>query len=176
MLGGRKRIMVVGSGGAGKTTLAVNLGELTGLPVIHLDRHNWKPGWVSTPDDEWTEIVRGLVAADAWIIDGNYGSTLDMRARRCDTIIFFDFNRVVALWGAVKRAVLQRGRSRPDMAEGCPERLDLAFLKWIWSYNKVSRPKVLAAIEEAPKGALVITVHNRRQVRQFLSELRSFSV
>lgn len=173
---GRKRIMVVGSGGAGKTTLAINLGHLTGLPVIHLDRHNWKPGWVSTPDDEWKEIVRGLAAAEEWIIDGNYGGTLDIRARRCDAIIFLDFNRVAALWGAVKRALTQRGRARPDMAEGCPERLNLSFVRWIWSYNKVSRPKVLSAITKAPDGTLIIALHDRQRVQELLSALRSVPV
>jgi adenylate kinase family enzyme len=168
-----KRIMIVGSGGAGKTTLAIKLGEITGLPVVHLDRHNWKPGWVSTPEDEWKEIVTRLVAADEWIIDGNYGGTLGIRVRRSDTIIFFDFNRIVSLWGAVKRFLFQRGRSRPDMTEGCPERLDLAFLRWIWNYNRTSRPKVLRAIERAPKHVRVITLRNRRDVREFLAEVRS---
>ena len=170
---GAKRIMVVGSGGAGKTTLALKLGEATGLPVIHLDRHNWNPGWVPTPEDEWKEIVRELAATDRWIIDGNYGGTLITRARRCDTIVFFDFNRLISLWGAVKRATFHRGRSRPDMAEGCSERLDLAFLRWIWNYNSVSRPKVLRAIEQAPEGVRVISVRNRREVRELLNQLGS---
>jgi adenylate kinase family enzyme len=169
-LSGRKRIMVVGSGGAGKTTFAIKLREITGLPVIHLDRHNWKPGWVPTPQAEWKEIVRNLAATDEWIIDGNYGGTLGIRARRCDMIIFFDFNRLVSLWGAVKRATLQRGRMRPDISEGCPERLNAAFLRWIWSYNKLSRPKVVGAIEEALEGTAIVTLRNRREVRTFLRD------
>jgi len=176
LLTDRKRIMVVGSGGAGKTTLALKLGELTRLPVVHLDRHNWHSGWVPTPADEWRPKVEALAASDEWIIDGNYGGTLGIRVRRCDAIVFFDFNRVTCLWGAAKRAFLQRGASRPDMPEGCPERLDWAFLRWIWGYSRVSRPKVLSAIERASDDVEVVMVRNRRQARNLLESMRAVPV
>lgn len=88
MLHDRRRIMVIGSGGAGKSTFARALAMHTGLPLIHLDRHYWRPGWVPTPDAAWDECVRQLSSADSWIIDGNYSRTLSIRVQRCDAIVF----------------------------------------------------------------------------------------
>lgn len=70
-----RRVLVIGCGGAGKSTLARQLGEATGLPVIHLDAHYWRPGWVETPKETWRAAVDELIAADAWIMDGNYSGT-----------------------------------------------------------------------------------------------------
>ena len=74
-----QRILIIGSGGAGKSTLARRLGELTGIPVIHLDAHYWLPGWVVTPKEEWAGKVDALLQGDRWIMDGNFGSTLKQR-------------------------------------------------------------------------------------------------
>lgn len=165
--------MVVGSGGAGKTTFALKLGQLLGLPVIHLDRHFWNPGWIPTPKDEWKVVVRGLAETDEWIIDGNYGGTLDIRVRRCDAIIFFDFSRISSLKGALTRSLVQRGRTRPDMSDGCPERFDWEFLRWIWNYKKSSRPRVSNAIDQAGDDVQVVTLRNRREVRNLLDVLEA---
>ena len=106
---------------------------------------------------------------DRWIIDGNYGGTLDLRVERCDAIVFFDFNRLTCLWGAVKRRL--QGRPRPDMTPGNAERLDWGFLRWIWRYREVSRPEVLDAIRQAPPGVEIVTVTTRRAVRELLESL-----
>lgn len=171
MLRSCERIMVVGSGGAGKSTFALRLAELTGLPLIHLDLHHWKPGWEATPKDEWANVVQSLASSDRWIIDGNYGETLDLRVSRADAIVFFDFSRVTSLWGAIKRWMLRR--PRPDMVAGNHERLDPTFLRWIWNYPEVSRPKVMAAIQSAGPEVEVVLVRNRREVRQLLESLRN---
>jgi adenylate kinase family enzyme len=68
-----RRVLVIGSGGAGKSTFSVALGKRLELPVIHLDAHFWRPGWVETPKPEWRERVAQLAARDAWVMDGNYG-------------------------------------------------------------------------------------------------------
>ena len=172
MLRLRERIMVVGSGGAGKTTFALRLAELSGLPLIHLDRHHWKPGWEPTPKEEWANVVQSLASADRWIIDGNYGGTLDLRVRRADAVVFFDFSRFTSLWGAIKRWMLRR--PRPDMVTGNPERLNPSFLRWIWTYSEVSRPKVVVAIQKAGPDVEVVVVRNRREVRQLLESLRKY--
>lgn len=69
-----KRVLVIGSGGAGKTTFSRRLARATGLPLVHLDRHYWRAGWTPTPASEWTEAVRAFCAAKSWIMDGNYTS------------------------------------------------------------------------------------------------------
>ena len=99
----RRRILVVGSGGAGKSTFARELARRTGLPLVHLDLHYWKPGWTPTPPDEWLGRVRDLVRGDRWIIDGNYVGSLALRLERCDGVVFFDLPRLICLGGIARR-------------------------------------------------------------------------
>jgi adenylate kinase family enzyme len=78
-----KRVLVIGCGGAGKSTFAARLGTKVGLPVVHLDALYWRPGWQKTPEAEWQEVVEGLVRREAWVMDGNYGGTMDLRVTAC---------------------------------------------------------------------------------------------
>ncbi len=89
-----KRILVIGSGGSGKTTFARRLAERTKLPLIHLDALYWRPGWDPTPDEEWRAKVAELVNTPAWIMDGNYGGTLNIRLAACDAVVFLDIRNV----------------------------------------------------------------------------------
>ncbi|HEX7103411.1 MAG TPA: hypothetical protein VF201_12270, partial [Nitrolancea sp.] len=122
-----QRIQILGNSGGGKSTLARQLGAALDLPVIHLDRIFWNPGWVETPHDEFDAKVLELAQADRWVIDGNYSRTLPERIERADLIIWIDVSRVHALWRVAKRAVTQHGRTRPDMGDDCPEHIDLGF-------------------------------------------------
>jgi adenylate kinase family enzyme len=168
-----RRIAVVGCAGAGKSTFSLRLGERLGMPVTHLDSLFWRPGWNATPKDEWCETMVWLVAGERWLIDGNYGGTLDERLRAADTVIYLDAPRRVCMWRIVKRWATFRGSSRPDIGEGCPERLDWKFLKWIWDYPKVSRPKTLAALREKEgltgrEGGRVYVLRTNGDVEEFL--------
>ena len=164
-----RRILIIGPGGAGKSTLARELGRRLGLEVFHLDRLYWRPGWVETPRDEWRKTLEGLAARDAWIMDGNYSGTLDLRLARSDTVVFLDLPRAVCLWGVLKRRLAYRGAARPDMAEGCPEELRLKFALWVWDYQRRSRPKVLALLAAPAAGQRVIRLRSRREIEQFLA-------
>lgn len=104
-----KRVVVVGAGGSGKSTFARRLGEATRLPVVHLDQLAFRPGWVSVPKDEWSALQEDLVACDEWIIDGNRESTVPIRLRRCDTVIFLDYPRVLSSFRALKRPAILDG-------------------------------------------------------------------
>ena len=115
-----KRVLILGSGGAGKSTLARQLGERTGLPVIHLDRMWWRPGWVNCSQEEFDLALERELAGERWIIDGNYNRTLERRLTRADTVVFLDYPARTCLWGALRRVFRYRGKSRPDMPEGCP--------------------------------------------------------
>lgn len=164
-----KRVAVVGPGGAGKTTFARALGAKTGLEVIHLDTLFWKPGWVETPRDEWRAIQTDVVAREAWIIEGNYGATLDVRLSRADTVIFLDFHRTLCLRRALWRAI--RNHGKPTQADGCPESLDFEFYRWIWNYPKQSRPVVLAAISAHAADAQVFTPRQPSEAAALLDSL-----
>jgi adenylate kinase family enzyme len=171
MLLGRKRIMIIGSGGAGKSTFARELAMRTGLPLIHLDLHYWRPGWVPTPHEEWAERVRQLSSGDSWIIDGNYGGSMPIRVQRCDAIVFFDMPKLVCLGGVLQRWLVHQFKTRPDLAEGCPEKMDLAFLRWVWNFHQNSRPRIVAALEQASPEVATVMITRRAQARTILDAL-----
>ena len=166
---------MIGSGGAGKSTFARELGRRLGLEVIHLDREHWRAGWVETPKDEWRRKVEELVARESWVMDGNYSGTLDVMLAACDTVIFLDLPRALCLWRVLKRAATYRGTSRPDMAEGCPEKVDFEFVSWVWGYHSRSRPKVLALLERHSHDKQIIRLRSRAEVESFLAGVGSVS-
>lgn len=145
-----ERVMIIGCGGAGKSTLARQLGEVTGLPVVHLDKLFWKSGWVESSKAEIDEKIRQAAACPRWIMDGNYNRTLEQRLERADTVIYLDFPRMVCLWGVFKRLLTNLGKVRPDMPEGCPEKVDLEFLRWIWNFNKACMNTMATITMSAP--------------------------
>lgn len=164
-----ERIALLGCGGAGKSTLAARLGERLDLPVVHLDAHFWRPGWEPTPRDEWRGIQREILSGDRWIADGNYDSTLDIRFDLADTILFLDQPRWRCLARALARVRRYHDRSRPDLAPGCPEKLDLDFLRWIWRFPQDVRPEVLARLADAPDGVAVRILEGDGGVEAFLA-------
>lgn len=167
-----RRILVIGSGGAGKSTFSTKLGALLAVPVIHLDQAYWKPGWEKPSQEEWTATVVSLVAADEWIMDGNFGGTLPQRIKRADAIILLDISRWICLWRVAKRAVKYRGRHRPDMAPGCQERFDLEFIKWIWNYPTRSKPAKLALLSATGPDQRVVILRSSGEVARFLEETK----
>ena len=164
-----KRILVIGSGGAGKSTVARKLGQVLDLEVIHLDRLFWRPGWVEPPREEWSQKVTELISGDSWVIDGNYSGTLEMRIRRCDTIVFLDMPRLLCVWRIFKRNFQYRGGGRPDITEGCAEKLDPKFVSWVWNYSRRSRPKVVNLIGTHAEGKRVVWLRSNTEVEKFLS-------
>ena len=165
-----ERILIIGCGGAGKSTLARRLGEKLGLPVIHLDQLWWKPGWVESDREEFNRILAVELDKPQWIMDGNFDRTIPQRIAKCDTVIYLDFSRMACLLGVLKRVVTNLGKTRPDMTEGCPEHFDLDFLVWVWNYNKNKREKNYRLLNEA-EGIETIVLKNRRMVKRFLQSL-----
>ncbi len=165
-----KKVVVIGCGGSGKSTLAIKLGKATGLPVYHLDRIFWQPSWESLPKDIWREKQKELVSREEWIVDGNYGSTLEIRLQASDTIIYLDMPRWLCLYGALKRFFQYRGKVRPDMTEGCKERITWEFFSWIWNYRKTKRPETLAMLETLKEEKKVLILRSRKEVDAFLRD------
>jgi len=166
-----RNVLVFGSSGAGKSTFARQLGDRLGIETIHLDAAFWKPGWVESSDDEFREKVAALAARDKWVMDGNYSRTLDLRLPKTDTIIYLDVPRHICVWRVAKRVARTYGRSRVDLGEDCPEKLDLAFFKWVWDYPKERKPKTLAILDEQPAEKQVIVLRKSSEIKAFLASV-----
>jgi adenylate kinase family enzyme len=166
-----RRVPVDGMMGSGKSTFAGALAARAGLPVVHLDLHYWKPGWVRPTDDEWRVRQRTLLAGEAWIIDGNYNKTLPLRLERAETVVDLD----TPWWLCASRA-LARGVRTPggEMPEGCEDSRNRRLgEEWggvgrIWRRRRSDPER--ARSELLPQGTHT-TVHvlrSRRQAREFL--------
>jgi len=164
-----KRILIIGPGGSGKSTLSRALGKKLGLEVLHLDRFYWSSGWIKPAPDDWQRTVSQMLARDAWIIDGNYSGTLAQRIEACDTIVFLDLATIVCLWRVTKRWLLHRKATRPDMAEGCNEKLDIEFITWVHSYSRRSRPKVVKLLQENHTTKKIVWLRSRKDVDRFIN-------
>ena len=127
------KIAILGYSGSGKSTLARELAALHGLPVLHLDTVMFLPDWQERPQDEQLAIVQAFMDAhENWVIDGNYSNLLQpRRLAEADEIVLLLFNRFAALRRVTLRYRRYRGKSRPDMAVGCEEKLDAAFVRWV---------------------------------------------
>ena len=163
--------MIIGSGGAGKSTLAKEVGTRLGLPLFHLDKLYWGAGWTEPDKGDWEKLQVEVCANSEWVIDGNYGGTLDVRLKACDTVIFLDLPRWLCLFRVLMRPLIYRNTPRPDMAEGCIEKLDFVFLKWIWDYRSERRPAILAKLEELEDEKNVYVLDSRRAVKEFAAAL-----
>jgi adenylate kinase family enzyme len=163
-----RRVLVIGISGAGKSTFARALAQRSGLPLIHLDKEFWRPGWKITPRAEWRAKVAELVAREAWIMDGSFGASLDLRLPRADTVVWFDYPRQRCLRRVAWRIATTYGRVRPDLAEGCPEQLDWEFLRFVWDFNAKSRPQIVAALAEHGGHVKPVVVERDADARRFL--------
>jgi adenylate kinase family enzyme len=148
-----RRVVVLGRGGAGKSTFARRLEQITGLPLVELDREFWQNGLAPLSRDEWAMTQTRLTAAECWIADGDLGpyDVLDIRLRRADTVVVLDFSLPRCLWQAARR-----GRERAD------------FWRWVWSYRRRHRPAVLAAIAASAPRPTTHVLRGPRDLERFL--------
>lgn len=149
-----RRVIVVGPGAAGKSTLAVRLGDITGLPVIELDKLFWRPGLAAMPRDQWAAVQRELASQESWIMDGDLGpyDVIDARLQAADTVVFLDFSPLRCAWRAIRRS-----RERAD------------FWRWLFSYRRRSRPLLLQAIAVHAGDADIHVLRTPRAVRRFVT-------
>ncbi len=169
------KIAVLGYAGSGKSTLARELGELYGVPVLHLDTVQFLPGWRERPKDEQIAIVRDFMDShEGWVIDGNYSNLLQpRRLEEADEVVLLLFNRFASLARVTKRYRRFRGQSRPDMAEGCAEKLDAEFLWWVLWRGRVKEKRDGFERKRKACGAKCVVLKNQRQIDRWLNEERS---
>jgi hypothetical protein len=156
-----KRVVILGRGASGKSSLAGRLGDITGLPVIELDKIFWRPGLVATPRDQWVVMQEKLVAGDRWIMDGDLGpyDVVEVRLRAADTILFLDFSLVRCAWRAIRRS-----RERAD------------FWRWLLAYRYQSRPILRAAIATHAPNAVVHVFRRPKVLARFIANAVAASV
>ncbi len=153
-----KRIIVIGSPGAGKTTFSKTLAEKLKLPLVHLDHLYYKPDWVQIDKSEFDKLLQVELEKPAWIMDGNYNRTIPHRMKYADTVICLDYGRWICAWRAIKRCFI----NPIDQAEGCPQKLDFQFLKYIlWDHYIRNSQKILDFTNEN-KG-VVNAIHLKTQ-------------
>jgi adenylate kinase family enzyme len=170
-----QKILIIGSGGAGKSTFARELAQRLQLEVIHLDTYYWKAGWTEPPTNEWRQTIETFLQRDSWVMDGNYGKTLDLRLPAADTIIFLDMPRIICLWRIVKRRFQYAGKTRPDRPTDCHEQLNWEFVHYVWGYPDRKRPSILEKLRDRPANQTVIVLRSPAQVRDFFANLETQS-
>lgn len=169
--GNMKKIMLIGSCGAGKSTFAKRLHEILAIDIIHLDQYYWKPNWIKTEKDEWQNKISKLLEKDEWIMDGNYRSTMDLRLAYADTIIWLDFSPMVCLWRILKRRLKN---NRVDEITGCRERISFELLKWIlWKFPKENKKDIVKKIELQKNKQNLFILKSNEELALFLDKLKN---
>lgn len=146
-----KKVIIIGCPGSGKSTFSRALHERTGLPLYHLDMLNWNSDRTTVSKEVFRERLQSVLALDSWIIDGNYGSTMEMRMTECDTVFFLDFPYEICIDGIRER----KGKSRSDMPWTETED-DEEFLEFIRNFEKESKPKILSLLQKYNEKNIVI--------------------
>jgi adenylate kinase family enzyme len=165
-----QRVVILGCSGSGKTTLAVELGARLGLPIVHLDRLYFLPGWQAADTEGFLARVAEAIAAEAWISEGNYRETFALRLPRADAVIILQRSRWLCLWRVPWRATVERGR-RPDLPAGCPEHVNWDLLKFIWRFPAITWPRIETARIEHGSSVPTFRLHSEREIRSFLATL-----
>ena len=165
-----RRVVVTGIAGSGKSTFALALMAKTGLPVIHLDVHFWKPGWVAPSETEWRDKQSSVLAGNAWIAEGNYPETLDLRLERADSAVVLD----LPWWLCAGRALLRGFRMPNELPEGCEysawlrlrDEWRLAFRIWQGRQSEPACEREIIA--RHGQHAALHVLRSKRAVREFL--------
>lgn len=168
-----KRILIIGCSGSGKSTLAKHLSETFDLPNYSMDRDVfWLPGWKKRDRQAQRDILKRIVAEDRWIIDGTGKSSFDVRLPRADVIVWLHLPRWQCLLSVYRRVFRFLGKVRPELAEGCPEKWpDREFLSYIWNFEKVYLPGVVAEIANSGPNIPVVWLSRRWQVNKLIDQL-----
>ena len=165
-----KRVLIIGSNGAGKSTFSYALAEKTNLPLIHLDQLYWRNNWEITPKEEFLSLVSAEAQKPCWIIEGNNIRSLEERLQFVDTVFWFEFPPALCVWNVLKRTFKYHGQVRPDMPDECVSRLNVGFLKDVWRFNKKNHARIREKLAVS-KDILVVRFTNYKQVRAFFESL-----
>ncbi len=165
-----RRVLVIGCSGSGKSTLSRALAARLGLRHVSMDREIfWLPGWQERPRNEALARLAAVLAEENWIIDGTSPGTLHMRLPRTDLVIWMRPPRWVSLRGAFGRWRRYWGRTRPDMADNCPEKIDFEFLHYIWTFERLATPKILRELAAHGPAVPLLTLRSREEADRLVA-------
>lgn len=165
------KICIIGSPGSGKSTLAKQLGKILGIEAIHLDSLFWKPGWIASSMEELSEMQALHFQKNSWIFDGNYSRIWNARLEQADTIIFLDLPRIICFFRVLQRFWQNRNQSRSDIGKDCPEKIDLPFLWFVWTYPRQRKWKALEVTKEYKNRKQVFILRSKKEVNSFLKQV-----
>ena len=160
------KVIVIGCPGAGKSTFSRQLNEMTGIPLYYLDMMYWNSDRTTVTKELFRERLLKVLGLENWIIDGNYGSTMEMRMAECDTVIFLDFTAETCLKGVRER----KGKPRPDMPWVETED-DEEFFEFIKKFEIESKPKILELFKKYHEKEIVI-LKSREEADRYISSLK----
>ncbi|WP_456835992.1 DNA topology modulation protein [Bradyrhizobium sp. USDA 4519] len=140
---------------------------------MSIDALFWKPGWVESGRDEFERRVTEAAQEPRWIMDGNYmrHGAGELRRELSDTIIWFDLPRSTCMLGIFRRIAGSYGEVRPEMAEGCPEKIDLEFFRYVWIYRRQQRPKLIEYFAGLRPDQSLVCFTDRAQADDYLKRL-----
>lgn len=168
--------MVIGiSAGVGKSTFARNLGEILNMNVHHLDALFWKTNWVEASIEEFSAAQKEIVKKNQWIVEGNYTNTFNIRSEKADTIIYLELPLYICLYRVVKRWIMNIGKTRTDMGEGCKEKLDWAFIKFIYTTYYPRKQKMedrFQSFQASDPKKTIIKLKSRQEIQSYLDQMK----
>ena len=165
------KIAIIGFSGTGKSTLARKLSKFYSIPALHLDACHFKPNWVERTDEDMTSIVSKFLSENNdWIIEGNYIRICKERFKEADVVIYLSYNRFACLKNVIHRYRTYKNSTRPDMADGCAEKLDKEFISWVFYKGRTKRKKKnYKKIALEAKKAFIFK--SRRKLQKYLKHL-----
>lgn len=167
------RVAIIGSAGSGKTTFAKSLGNLLNRPVTHLDKILWGENWTELTHEQRLEILAPIVDLPQWIIDGTWANTLECRYKRATLVIFLNHKPLSCAMRAFRRSLKYKGIQRDDLADGCIERVNFGFYRYILNFRKNTLPRIKNMQQTYPN-VPVISLKTTKQNKAFLSALQNF--
>lgn len=171
-LGAAERVLVIGCSGSGKSTLSLRIAQLCGLPYVSMDREFfWLSGWTPRPRAEALARLEERVVAARWIMDGTSPGTLPLRLASAQLLLWLRPPRWLSIYGVLTRWLRYRGRCRPEMADGCPERISRQFLSYVWNFERTESPQIEQMLVEHGGDTPVVVLRSRRDARRLVALL-----
>lgn len=166
-----KKIIILGNGGSGKSTLGEKLSKKLNIPVYHLDRLTFKTGWVRVDEKEFTEKLKNILSEENWIVEGwSYNTTIPMRLQAAELIIYLEFNVWLCNWYALKRHLQYTFKQNPyDPPNSNIWKKTIRMIKAMWMVHKIYEPQLWKLLHKYTETKTIVRVKNRKELNFFIS-------